>query len=151
MKLKPLDKFAVNIAMVGSLCLPIAPISAAIADSINNLDTKHLQVEIAKLQQLLVRANEGDAGAQFNLAKLYLEGWNIQQDVKSAVQLIKSSARLGNPDAQYTLGVMYASGDGVKYSPSKAVEWLERASKQGSSEASFYLTTILGADVDIGC
>ena len=60
-----------------------------------------------------VKAEQGDATAQYNLGVMYANGEGVIQDYKQAVKWFRLSAEQGNASAQYNLGVMYAQGKGV--------------------------------------
>lgn len=60
-------------------------------------------------------------------------------DPKTAITLLRQSARGGNPDAQYLLGLMYERGWGVEPDIKAAVKWLNKAAVQGQAEAQYML------------
>lgn len=80
-------------------------------------------------------AEQGHAGAQFNLGLLYAEGQGVPQDFAKAVEWFTKAAEQGNVDAQNNLGVMYLVGEGVPKNTDKAIEWFKKAEKQGNEEA----------------
>jgi len=84
-------------------------------------------------------AEEGDAGAQFNLALMYDDGRGVPQDDAEAVKWYRLAAEQGNARAQYNLGVMYANGEGVPQDYAEAVEWYRMAAEQGHTRAQFNL------------
>ncbi len=87
-------------------------------------------------------AEQGHAGAQFNLGLLYAEGQGVQQDAAKAVEWFTKAAEQGNVDAQNNLGVMHLIGEGVPKDINKAVEWFEKAAAQGNEEAKANLKAI---------
>ena len=60
-----------------------------------------------------VKAEQGDANAQFNLGVMYANGEGVIQDYKQAVKWYRKAAEQGDATAQYNLGVMYDNGRGV--------------------------------------
>ena len=80
-------------------------------------------------------AEQGHAGAHFNLGLLYAEGQGVPQDFAKAVEWFTKAAEQGNVDAQNNLGVMYLVGEGVPKNTDKAIEWFKKAEKQGNEEA----------------
>ena len=68
-------------------------------------------------------AENGHAGAQYNLATFYLEGKVVPQDNNKAVELFEKAANQGLKDAQYNLAAMYHQGAGVEKNEEKAEYW----------------------------
>lgn len=90
-------------------------------------------------------AEQGHAGAQFNLGLLYAEGHGVPRDPAKAVEWFAKAAEQGNVDAQNNLGVMYLIGEGVPKAMNKAIELFEKAAKQGNEEAKENLKAIRAA------
>jgi TPR repeat protein len=63
-----------------------------------------------KFRYLRIKAEEGDADIEEELAYCYLK----QKDAKQAAKWFLKSAEHGNHDAQWTIGFMYARGVGVE-------------------------------------
>ena len=59
-------------------------------------------------------AAQGDADAQFNLGRMYLNGKAVPKDDKEAVKWFRRAAVQGHVKAQYSLGWMYSRGEGIK-------------------------------------
>ena len=87
-------------------------------------------------------AEQGYAGAQFNLGNCYQLGEGVQQDKKQAVYWYRQAALQNDPDAQYTLGLCYASGEGVAKSARRAIEWFRLSARQGNRLAQQILLSI---------
>ncbi|KPA52046.1 hypothetical protein VT25_18430 [Photobacterium leiognathi subsp. mandapamensis] len=87
------------------------------------------------LKQLTLAAEENYEPATFQLAKLYDQGYQIQQDYKQALYWYKKSAESGNNKAMYNLASMYANGDGVEESYEQAEFWLEESANHGNKRA----------------
>lgn len=88
-------------------------------------------------------AEQGHAGAQFNLGLLYLHGEGVPQNTSTALEWFTRSAEQGNTDAQNNLGVIYLTGEGgVPQNKDLAVEWFRKAAEQGNEEAKQNLEAI---------
>ncbi|MDI9529237.1 MAG: tetratricopeptide repeat protein, partial [Candidatus Cloacimonadota bacterium] len=82
-------------------------------------------------QELLARAQAGDASAQCDLAWCYKEGLGIKTDCVEAVKWYRLAADQGLASAQYNLAWMYSKGEGVVQDNKEAVKWYRLASDQG--------------------
>ena len=79
---------------------------------------------IAEFQPL---AAGGDPQAQYQLAKIYLEGHGPSDGVTQGIDLMTKAANGGYPEAQAQLGLMYAMGLGVQVDNVQAYDWLSKA------------------------
>ena len=61
----------------------------------------------------MMKAEQGDSRAQYNLGNMYYDGQGVPQDYKESVKWYRKSAEQGNSVAQSNLGVSYAKGQGV--------------------------------------
>ncbi len=68
----------------------------------------------------------GDADAQYNLGRLYLEGQE-EPDYRMAAKWLYSAAKKGHYKAQSLLGNMLFSGDGLPRRPVEGLKWLSIA------------------------
>lgn len=85
----------------------------------------------SKIQQLIKKAELGDADAQVNLGQQYETGNNIlSQDYAEAMKWYLKAANQGNKFAQSSLGDMYYYGRGISKDPQQAVDWYRRAAEQ---------------------
>ena len=80
-------------------------------------------------------AEQGTAGAQFNLGFMYYTGEGVLKDDAEAVRWYRMAAEQGDAGAQYNLGVMYANGRGVLKDATLAHMWLNIAGANGSEIA----------------
>jgi uncharacterized protein len=80
-------------------------------------------------------AAQGDAGAQYNLGAMYLQGHEVPQDFTEAVKWFHLSAAQGHAEAQNNLGVMHLQGHGVPQDFTEAVKWFRLAAAQGYADA----------------
>jgi len=87
--------------------------------------------------ELVKRAQSGDADAQFELGRAYEDGKGFPQDDDSAVIWFRKAAEKGNAKAQNGLGAMCAVGRGVQKDNAEAVRWYKKAAKQGLAEGMY--------------
>ena len=87
-------------------------------------------------------AEEGDAGAQFNLALLYADGKEIPQDYAKARYWYGKAARQGHAAAQYSLALMHHKGLGTPRDDAKSARWYRTAAQQGHQAAQFNLAVL---------
>ena len=73
------------------------------------------------LGELKQKAEQGDAGAQYNLGLMCYNGEGVPQDDTEAVRWFRAAAEQGFANAQYNLGLMYANGQGVPEDDEEAV------------------------------
>ncbi len=76
-------------------------------------------------------AEEGHAGAQFNLGVMYYKGEGTPPNYAEAMKWYRRAAEQDHVDAQYNLGFMYANGEGVPPDYAEAAKWYRRAAEQG--------------------
>ena len=88
---------------------------------------------------LVKRAESGDAEAQFQLGRAYEDGKDIPQDDGLAASWYKKSAEQGNASAQNDLGLMYRHGRGVSRNTEEAARWFARAAMQCQPNGAYNL------------
>ncbi len=99
-----------------------------------------------ELQQLIARANGGDAAAQYTLAQRYSTGApGVPKDFAEAALWIRKAADQGMTKAQYALGMMYANGQGVMKDAAEAAKWVAKAAEGGDPAAQNTLGVIYEA------
>jgi len=69
----------------------------------------------------------GDSNAQYNLARLYLDGTGVESDPRQAARWFNLAAEKGHRPAQALLGDMLINGVGVPRQPVKGLTWLALA------------------------
>jgi TPR repeat protein len=84
---------------------------------------------------LRVKAEAGDAEAQFQLGDAYQKGEGTHQDDTQAARWFQDAANQGNSDAQYALGFAYRGGFGVPKDEVLAYMWFDIAAGKGNEEA----------------
>ena len=80
-------------------------------------------------------AEQGDAGAQFNLGVMYGLGLGVAQDYLIAMDWYEKAALKGNAQAQCNLGWMYGTGRGVPLDFIRALAWYSVSAASGQDTA----------------
>ena len=87
-------------------------------------------------EELVKKAEAGDAEAQFALSTYYYVGDRFTngatQDYKEAVKWLTKSAEQGNAYAQMMLGACYMEGNGITKNEKEAVKWFTKSAEQGN-------------------
>jgi len=69
----------------------------------------------------------GDSNAQYNLARLYLDGNGVEQDVRQAARWFNLAAEKGHHPAQALLGHLLVTGQGIARQRARGLMWLTLA------------------------
>jgi hypothetical protein len=93
------------------------------------------QVEPDLEQKYLLKAEQGDVDAQYNLGIMYYHGEGVSKDLEKALHWFHVAAEQDDADAQYNLGLMYGKGEAVKKDHRQSVQWFQKASDQGHAGA----------------
>ena len=88
---------------------------------------------------LLRRANDNEADAQFALGLMAHLGQGMLQDSRQAEQWWLKAGAQGHQEAQNNLGILYANGMAGAPDPYQAAIWYRRAADQGNMSAQFNL------------
>ena len=99
--------------------------------------------------EVLEKAEQGNAQAEYLLGRKYYFGEGVTQDREKAAQWHTKAADQGHATAQYVLGLLYSTGDGVHQDKKKAVGWITRADGQGLAEAQFALGMMYRTGEDV--
>jgi len=116
---------------------PEAPNSGVVANAFTALGSYFLD----GIKDTYVRANPeraydmfnyaasyfGDSNAQYNLARLYLDGTGVETDPRQAARWFNLAAEKGHRPAQALLGNLLVNGVGVPRQPVKGLTWLALA------------------------
>jgi len=102
----------------------------------------------AQVASLKIKAENGDAVAQFDLATRYADGRGFDRDPASAIQWFEKAAAQGQAQAEYRLGVIYEKGVGVARDARKARDYYEKAASRGHVRAMHNLAVIEAEGVD---
>jgi tetratricopeptide (TPR) repeat protein len=84
-------------------------------------------------------AEQGHAGAQYQLGFQYQMGICLPRDYGKAAEWFLKAAEQGAADAQLFLGLCYEKGRGVPQDYGKAVEWFLKAAEQGAAVSQYNL------------
>jgi TPR repeat protein len=86
-------------------------------------------------KELQVKAEMGDAEAQYKLGKCYYNGNEVTKDDVEAVKWWRKAAAQNNADAECNLGVSYKYGEGVIKDEVEALKWYRKAAAQNECHA----------------
>lgn len=113
-----------------ALLLASAPASAAdsLEDGWRAYEEGDFGTALRVFQHL---ADEGDATAQFRLARLYETGRGVDADPAEALHWYRRAADRNHRTAQFVLGLKYQQGDGVGIDMAEAARWYELSARQG--------------------
>lgn len=75
-----------------------------------------------------------DSNAQYNLARLYMEGTGVRQDARQAARWFNLAAEKGHHPSQALLGHLLMNGQGVPRQKAKGLMWLTLA-REGATDA----------------
>jgi TPR repeat protein len=94
----------------------------------------------------------GNAEAQYNLARMYLDGVGAPRDVKYGVRWLALSAQKGQHQAQALLGQMLFNGDRVQRQAARGLMWLTLAQDSATPDETWikdgYKTALAKASED---
>jgi TPR repeat protein len=100
-------------------------------------------LERASLDELLKRADSGDARAMCELGSRYAAGASgSKADDSSAFSWFRKAADQGLTEAQYRTAMAYLSGRGVKQDYSESAHWLREAANSRDSRAQGVLANL---------
>jgi TPR repeat protein len=99
---------------------------------------------------IAMRAQAGEAQAQYRLGKRQLGLAVSPQDRAQALKWIRSAAEQGHVDAQTALGILYAKGNGSPPDSELAASWFRKAAMQGDSLAQNELATMYATGRGVG-
>ena len=94
-----------------------------------------VQAQTPLIDELRVRADQGNATAQYDLGVMYANGLGVPEDDAKAVRWLRLAAGQGYGAAQFTLGLWYDHGLGVPQDDIEAVRWYRLAADQGDAGA----------------
>lgn len=87
------------------------------------------------IQNLIKKAEAGDAEAQFNLATAYYSGNSVKENKEEALKYFLKAAEQEVPPAMYNLGLMYRDGYGTERNWYSSMYWLWKACRCEMKEA----------------
>ncbi|HVL71856.1 MAG TPA: tetratricopeptide repeat protein [Beijerinckiaceae bacterium] len=89
----------------------------------------YVKANLARAHEMFhyAAAYYGDANAQYNLARMYLDGTGVEKDPRQAARWFNLAAEKGNYHAQAALGHLLVSGQGVPRQRALGLMWLTLA------------------------
>ncbi|TLM67392.1 MAG: sel1 repeat family protein [Deltaproteobacteria bacterium] len=91
------------------------------------------------VNELLDRADRGDAECQYWAGIRYLQADGVTEDLEKAYRYCSAAAEQGHPRAQAFLGYCLSKGIAVPQQPRLSVQWYRRSAKQGYAPAQYSL------------
>ena len=123
-----------RLATAIALCLFFAAPAAA-ADYAAGVAAARAEDWEKAMEEWLPLAEDGVAGAQMGVGRLYAYGLGVEKDVAKAVQWHLLAAAQGVPQSQLFVGLAYAGGSGVEKDMLIGQMWLRIAQRFGEPEA----------------
>ena len=99
----------------------------------------HQSIAESNFQEIISKAEQGEADAQYHLGSMYYSGEGVPHDEEQAIQWYTKAAEQGHVDAQYNLALMYKHGQGVLLNFKQTIQWYTKAAEQGHVDAQFFL------------
>ena len=87
------------------------------------------------LEDKIKGAEDGDPDLMENLAQMYLNGDEVEQDFDKSAYWWEKLAESGSAVGQFNIGLHYAKGCGVKRDFEKAAKWMKISAENGDEEA----------------
>lgn len=120
--------------------LPILCLLCLIAALRSSIAPTHGRETLAAgLVDLMAKAEEGDAAAQFEWAYRLANGEGVPEDDEEAVRWYQRAAEQGHPESVVNLGLSYANGHGVPMDLAQATRWYRLTAEMGYARAQFNL------------
>lgn len=114
------------------LLLLLAPYAASQAADDIVTEARELIANGKSKQAFLMlkpQAKRGNAGAQYVLGQMYVDGEGVTKNTDAAVKWFKLAAEQNHLGAANTLGKMYASGLDVPQNDKEATKWFTLAAQ----------------------
>ncbi|PNH94287.1 J domain-containing protein [Vibrio diazotrophicus] len=92
-----------------------------------------------QIAELLSKASNNDAVAQYQLALRYQSGEGITQNLSEAFYWFQQSSERNQPQAMHQLAKMYLRGQGTEIDNAEGIYWLTKLATQGNAKAQFEL------------
>jgi len=91
----------------------------------------------------VLRAEQGDPDAQYNLGHAYATGKDIERDRSKAIKWYAAAAKAGHLEAQYALGSLFQHGwKGIPPNHREAANWFKQAAERGHVKAQWQLSLL---------
>lgn len=99
--------------------------------------------ELEAAKWLHAAAEQGNSGAQLQLALCYLDPLSRSPDPTNGLRWLQAAANAGVPAAQFQLARFHQEGGVARKDAAEALRWLRRAAEVGYSPAQTNLATVL--------
>jgi hypothetical protein len=86
-------------------------------------------------QELLNKAEQGDAAAQCAIGGAYFASLGVDKDYEEAMRWYAMAAKQGSAEGQFGLGVCHYFGMGVPKDDEEAIRWYTKAAEQGHAQS----------------
>ncbi len=91
----------------------------------------------------VLRAEQGDPDAQYNLGHAYATGTDIERDRSKAIKWYAAAAKAGHLEAQFALGSLFQQGwKGIPPNHREAANWFKQAAERGHVKAQWQLSLL---------
>lgn len=122
--------------LITACLLTAAPITITYAQNFDKADKAYEAGDYTTAaKEFRLLAEQGDAGAQFNLGYMYSKGEGVVQDYAEAMRWYRLAAEQDYADAQFNLGLMHFKGQGVPQDYVLAHMWFNIAAASGHEYA----------------
>lgn len=119
-----------------------SPKKSPVSASPGNISLKTLPSALVGPLSLRLAAANGNASAEFQVARRFADGMGVKQDFKKALKWYQRSASRGFALSQYRLGTLYERGLGVTKDIQRARTWYERAASLDNIKAMHNLAVL---------
>ena len=92
---------------------------------------------------LMKSADEGDAEAQFQLARAYFRGFGVEENGPLTLEWMQKAAAQNHPEALSSMGYFFSEGILVEANEATAVDWFRKGAEAGSLKAQLNLGLML--------
>jgi len=108
----------------------------------------HPDPDAAMRMFLYAATNFSDSNAQYNLARLYMDGAaGLAKDNRQAARWLNLAAEKGHVESQALLGHLLFVGDGVQPRRARGLMWLTLAREGASAKAKEWVNTLYEQDI----
>jgi TPR repeat protein len=131
---------------------PHSPNASVVASAFVALGTYFLEgIKNTYVKPNVARAHEmfhyaasyyGDSNAQYNLARLYLDGNGVEQSSRQAARWFNLAAEKGHYQAQALLGHLLVNGEGVPRQRALGLMWLTMARDAADPAKDQWISTL---------
>ncbi|MDQ6869406.1 MAG: hypothetical protein M3178_13855 [Pseudomonadota bacterium] len=126
-------------ATVPTKALPSVALAASPAVPAGPLTARAAPPAVGPNENLVGKAEAGDAAAQFDLAVRYAEGGAGPRNYELAAKWYEKAAQQGRAVAEYRLASLYEKGLGVGKDIQRAKDLYQRAAEKGNTHAMYNL------------